>query len=153
MFGGNLKSDRLGDVWNTSDLFIRIRERDALGGRCGACELQGLCGGCRARAYGTTGDLMAEDPLCTHVPGTFDAALLPAPALTYGRAESTEIVWDDDARERMKRIPVFVRGMVVRAVEKTCREKGIGRVTVAELDRIRAGVPERYRVFGRKRAD
>ena len=29
------------------------------------------CGGCRARAYGMTGDLMAEDPLCTHTPGKF----------------------------------------------------------------------------------
>ena len=26
------------------------------------------CGGCRARAYGMTGDVMAEDPLCTHTP-------------------------------------------------------------------------------------
>jgi hypothetical protein len=37
-----------------------------LGGRCGECEMNGHCGGCRARAYGMTGDLMAEDPLCTH---------------------------------------------------------------------------------------
>ena len=27
-----------------------------LGGRCGPCEFNPLCGGCRARAYGTTGD-------------------------------------------------------------------------------------------------
>ena len=43
----------------------------SLGGRCGECEMNGHCGGCRARAYGMTGDLMAEDPLCTHTPGTF----------------------------------------------------------------------------------
>ena len=33
--------------------------------------MNGHCGGCRARAYGMTGDMMAEDPLCTHTPGTF----------------------------------------------------------------------------------
>ena len=33
--------------------------------------MNGHCGGCRARAYGMTGDSMAEDPLCTHTPGTF----------------------------------------------------------------------------------
>ena len=38
----------------------------------------------------------------------------------------TEIAWDDDARERMKKIPAFVRGMVVKAVEQSCRKSGIG---------------------------
>ena len=36
------------------------------------------CGGCRARAYGMTGDLMAEDPLCTHTPGKFAGSPLLA---------------------------------------------------------------------------
>jgi AdoMet-dependent heme synthase len=150
VFGGNLMTERLTDVWNESDLFVRIREREALGGRCGACELHRLCGGCRARAYGATGDLMAEDPLCTHVPGTFAGSpVLVMPKIEYGRSAVTEIAWDDDARARMKRIPAFVRGMVVRAIEKSCRESGVDRVTLAEIERIRAGVPERYRVFGR----
>ena len=33
----------------------------------------------------------------------------------------------------MKKIPAFVRGMVVRAVEESCRKNGIDRVTVEEL--------------------
>lgn len=41
----------------------------------------------------------------------------------------------------MKKIPAFVRGMGVRAVEDSCRRHGIGRVTVAELERIRARMP------------
>src|SRR5919204_562949 len=49
-------------------------------GRCGACEMNAQCGGCRARAYGMTGDLMAEDPLCTHTPGKFAGS----PVLTLG---------------------------------------------------------------------
>ena len=38
--------------------------------------MNGHCGGGRARAYGMTGDLMAEDPLCTHTPGTFTGSPL-----------------------------------------------------------------------------
>ena len=71
VFAGTLRKSSLAELWNSSDLFVGIRRRTSLGGRCGECEMNGHCGGCRARAYGMTGDLMAEDPLCTHVPGTF----------------------------------------------------------------------------------
>ena len=71
VFAGTLRSSSLADLWTSSELFTDIRRRTSLGGRCGECEMNGHCGGCRARAYGMTGDLMAEDPLCTHTPGTF----------------------------------------------------------------------------------
>jgi MoaA/NifB/PqqE/SkfB family radical SAM enzyme len=29
-----------------------------------------VCGGCRARAYATTGDYLAEEPYCVYKPGT-----------------------------------------------------------------------------------
>jgi hypothetical protein len=92
-----------------------------------------------------TGDLMAEDPLCTHTPGKFAGSpllpLLGAPAVEYGRESPPTIAWDDAAAARMKKIPAFVRGMVVRAVEDTCRRNGLDRVTVEELERIRARMP------------
>jgi radical SAM protein with 4Fe4S-binding SPASM domain len=163
VFAGSLRSATLADLWTTSALFADVRRRAALGGRCGACEMNTQCGGCRARAYGMTGDLMAEDPLCTHTPGTFaDSPLLrprrslgeggpggpPGPAaLEYGTDSATTIAWDDAAAERMKRIPAFVRGMVVRAVEDSCRKGGLDRVTVDELERIRARMPAR-KIFG-----
>jgi hypothetical protein len=107
--------------------------------------MNGHCGGCRARAYGMTGDLMAEDPLCTHTPGKFAGSPLlnfnrPA-AISYGDQVPTTITWDDAAAERMKRIPAFVRGMVVKAVEDSCRRNGIARVTAEELEKIRARMP------------
>ncbi len=145
VFAGNLRSSRVTDLWTSSPLFVDIRRRASLGGRCGACELNAHCGGCRARAYGMTGDLMAEDPLCTHTPGTFAnaPALAPAiaPAIEYGRESSPTIAWDEAAAARMKKIPAFVRGMVVKAVEESCRKNAISRVTVEELERIRARVP------------
>jgi hypothetical protein len=48
----------------------------------------------------------------------------------------------------MKKIPAFVRGMVVRAVEDSCRKNGLGRVTVDELERIRARMPT-PKIFGK----
>ena len=154
VFAGTLRSSTLADLWTSSELFAGIRRRTSLGGRCGECEMNGHCGGCRARAYGMTGDLMAEDPLCTHTPGTFAGSPLlaiqgHAPALAalgptaiqYGPESPATLAWDDGAAERMKKIPVFVRGMVVRAVEESCRKRGLDRVTVEELESIRARMP------------
>ena len=78
VFAGTLRNSSLADLWTSSALFADIRRRSSLGGRCGECELNSHCGGCRARAYGMTGDLMAEDPLCTHTPGTFAGSPLLA---------------------------------------------------------------------------
>ncbi len=39
LFGGNLREQRLREIWQSSELFVQIRERTRLGGRCGACEL------------------------------------------------------------------------------------------------------------------
>ena len=148
VFGGNLREETLADVWATSEPFIAIRKRNALGGRCGDCELNAMCGGCRARAYGATGDVMAEDPLCTHTPGRFAGSpLLTIPKIEYGRPAATELAWDDDARERMKQIPSFVRGMVVKAVESYCQKNGIDRVTAPHLDEIRSRMPT-AKLFG-----
>jgi radical SAM protein with 4Fe4S-binding SPASM domain len=150
VFAGSLRRSSLSALWSSSDLFTSIRQRTALGGRCGECELNAQCGGCRARAFGMTGELMAEDPLCTHTPGRFAGSplLLAANAgplqprmIEYGAEPASTIAWEEAASERMKKIPAFVRGMVVRAVEETCRKSGLDRVTVEELERIRARMP------------
>jgi radical SAM protein with 4Fe4S-binding SPASM domain len=166
VFAGNLRSSSLADLWTSSGLFADIRRRTSLGGRCGECEMNGHCGGCRARAYGMTGDFMAEDPLCTHTPGTFAGSPLltirgangvgppslrgfgeTPPMIEYGGESPKTIAWDDAAAERMKKIPAFVRGMVVGAVEESCRKSGLERVTVDELERIRARMPT-PKIFG-----
>ncbi|HKE82676.1 MAG TPA: radical SAM protein [Vicinamibacterales bacterium] len=152
VFAGNLLRTSLTNLWTSSELFTGIRRRTSLGGRCGACEMNAQCGGCRARAYGMTDDVMAEDPLCTHTPGTFAGSPLltlrgsgsPTSSertIEYGGESPTTIEWDDAAAARMKKVPAFVRGMVVRAVEDSCRKSGLERVTVEELERIRARMP------------
>ena len=71
-----------------------------------------------------------------------------ATTIEYGREAATTIAWDEAAAERMKKIPAFVRGMVIRAVEESCRKSGLERVTVEELERIRARMPT-PKMFGR----
>ncbi|MCA1563792.1 MAG: SPASM domain-containing protein, partial [Acidobacteria bacterium] len=173
VFAGSLRNASLTDLWRSSELFTGIRRRTSLGGRCGECEMNAHCGGCRARAYGMTGDLMAADPLCTHTPGRFAGSPLlvlrgpagadrghgvpasdgdrgggggsggaePGLEIEYGTESPPTIDWEDAAAARMKKIPAFVRGMVIRAVEDSCRRNGLDRVTVEELERIRARMP------------
>ena len=38
-------------------------------GDCGACQYLWACGGCRARAYYSTGSYMAAEPKCLFTPG------------------------------------------------------------------------------------
>ncbi len=157
LFAGNLTASGemgLREIWDASDLFVQLRRRDHLGGRCGPCELNNLCGGCRARAYGMTGDVLAEDPLCTHEPGSLQAAvdrLRPADvgAMEYGQpaTAAAALTWEPEAKERMQRIPAFVRGMVTRAVESWCEKNGVTVVSGPVLEEIRARMPT-PKVFG-----
>ena len=62
---GNVRTDSLVDVYRHSGLFRSLRDPAALQGACGRCEYSDLCGGSRARAYGVTGNYLADDPLCT----------------------------------------------------------------------------------------
>jgi radical SAM protein with 4Fe4S-binding SPASM domain len=65
---GNVRTDDLATLYRSHPLFVKLREDDALGGKCGKCEYRKLCGGSRARAYGTCGDMMAAEPLCNYIP-------------------------------------------------------------------------------------
>jgi len=56
-------------TWRDSELLKRIRDRANYTGKCASCEWRDICGGCRARAYATTGDYLAADPLCEYKSG------------------------------------------------------------------------------------
>ncbi|HVP56556.1 MAG TPA: radical SAM protein [bacterium] len=59
---GNVRRDRIADVWNTSPLlaFFRNAKTDDIP-KCKGCKYKYLCGGgCRAEAYFLEGDLMGE---------------------------------------------------------------------------------------------
>jgi AdoMet-dependent heme synthase len=63
---GNIRRQRFHDIWTDADVFHRLRDPHALNGKCGVCRFQSICAGCRARAYGTTGNYLAEEPFCVY---------------------------------------------------------------------------------------
>ena len=68
---GNVQNKPLNQVWDqlqTSELTLKLRDRNNLKGKCGVCEYREICGGCRTRAEIYTGDLFASDPACAYVP-------------------------------------------------------------------------------------
>jgi heme b synthase len=65
---GNVREKSLQEIWAQSEIFQRLRNINGYQGKCGRCEFRKICGGCRARAYETSGDYMAEEPYCIYEP-------------------------------------------------------------------------------------
>ena len=65
---GNVRTHDLADVYRNSEIFRALRDTDRLEGKCGVCEYRAVCGGSRARAYAMTGNYLASDPSCAHIP-------------------------------------------------------------------------------------
>lgn len=65
---GDVTRQSFGEVWTESPLFNRLRDISSIKGKCGACEYKRVCGGCRARAYETTGDYLEAEPYCIYQP-------------------------------------------------------------------------------------
>lgn len=68
---GNVRQRSLVDIYRHAPLFQDLRDTSKYGGRCGACEFVGVCGGSRSRAYAMSSDPLAEEPFCVYQPGTF----------------------------------------------------------------------------------
>ncbi len=67
-FSGDVRKQRLKEIWESSPVFLKLRDFSSLQGRCGRCEYVRVCGGCRARAFERSMDFMAEEPLCVYQP-------------------------------------------------------------------------------------
>jgi len=65
---GNVRKKSFREIWETSEVFENLRTTDGYQGKCGRCEFRKVCGGCRARAYETLGNYMAEEPYCIYEP-------------------------------------------------------------------------------------
>ncbi|WP_230879149.1 hypothetical protein [Planomonospora sp. ID67723] len=68
---GSVRVHPLTEIYRTSPVFTALRDPGLLAGRCGACEFRTVCGGSRSRAFATSGDVLAEEPWCSYVPGSF----------------------------------------------------------------------------------
>lgn len=65
---GNIKEQPFREIWENSQVFNDLRDPSRLKGKCGNCEYNEVCAGCRARAFAATGDYLAEEPYCIYVP-------------------------------------------------------------------------------------
>lgn len=74
MNAGNVRYRSLSSVYHDSDLFVALRDRTNLKGKCARCEYREVCGGSRARAWAVTGDAFASDPLCAYQPHTMEVS-------------------------------------------------------------------------------
>jgi len=66
---GNVREKPLRWIWSHSPDFNALRNFKKYEGKCGACKFVSICGGCRARAYSSTGNYLAEDPYCSYSAG------------------------------------------------------------------------------------
>lgn len=66
---GNVREESFRKIWDGSTLFGELRDLSNIKGKCGICEYKRVCGGCRARAYESTGDYLAAEPYCIYEPG------------------------------------------------------------------------------------
>jgi len=68
LVAGNVRKDRIADIYRNAPLFQKLHDPSQFQGRCGYCEYHAICGGSRARAFGATGNPLAEDPFCPYEP-------------------------------------------------------------------------------------
>lgn len=61
---GNIKEDDFENLWANNPILRDLRNKNILEGNCGECDYRYYCGGCRARAYGYTGNYLSPDPGC-----------------------------------------------------------------------------------------
>ncbi|NRA03775.1 MAG: radical SAM protein [Myxococcales bacterium] len=124
---GNVRELSFGEIWRTSPVLHELRDRKQLKGRCGRCEFNELCGGCRCRAYAFYGDYLQEDPACVYQPS--------GEPLQVGALR-----WSPEALARLERIPLaFIREKVKQGLESYARRHGIDRVTADVVKQALAG--------------
>jgi len=126
---GSLREKSFAEIWNNSSTLNELREAD-LKGRCGECEFESMCKGCRARAFVTTGDQMEEDSWCDYEPGKYGGKKLAfKEENTFGLDKKFELSWSEDAKKRLGKVPSFGKGMVIKRVEQYAKEKGYTEIT------------------------
>jgi radical SAM protein with 4Fe4S-binding SPASM domain len=122
---GNVRQQPFSEIWQTSPVLQQLRDMKQLKGRCGSCEYNELCGGCRCRAYAAYGDYLQEDPACTYQPSG-----RPLPTI--------DIQWSDVAQARLERIPLaFIRDKVKKGLEAYAQRQ---RITLITPDVMKAGM-------------
>ena len=132
---GNVRDQSLAEIWTTSPVLRDLRDRTKLKGRCGECEFNELCGGCRCRAQAAFGDYLQEDPSCTFQP-------------TRKALELPDVFWTTEAQARLNRIPIkFIREKVRKGLEAYAQRNNQTVISTKVMDDGLAGM-DRPAAFG-----
>ena len=144
---GDLRQRSFADIWRDAPLFCDAPRRASSAAAAGECEYRGLCGGCRARAFAATGDMLAEDPSCSYEP-TGDAALIErARPVTYGmRRRPAPCAGRRRPRRASSRIPSFVRGVVAGRWRTTRAGRVLPRSLSELMQEVRRAMPVDFSV-------
>ncbi len=127
---GSLHEQSFGNIWASSEVFRQLRT-PKLSGKCGECEFQVMCGGCRARPLASHGDLFGEDELCNYVPQ--GGAVIQPLAVD----ETRPLFWDQDAMDRLGKLPFFLQKMIRARVERAAHNRQLHRVSLKLMDELR----------------
>jgi radical SAM protein with 4Fe4S-binding SPASM domain len=128
---GNIRDAKFWEIWDQSPTFQSLRN-PTLGGKCGSCEFQQLCGGCRARPLAMGGGLMDSDPWCNYLPEEGTAVIQPL------IEQEKKLIWNKEAEKRLARVPSFLRKMVKKRAESYVQELGMHVVTEEHLATLSA---------------
>jgi radical SAM protein with 4Fe4S-binding SPASM domain len=107
---GNLRQTGFDRLWNESPILNELRS-PRLKGKCGDCEFEVLCGGCRARPFASHGDYLDEDLWCLYTPKG-------GPKIKPMVEEEIKLIWSKEAEERLARLPFFLQKMIKGRVER-----------------------------------
>jgi len=111
---GNVRNRDFKSIWENSRIFNMLRDRDSFTGQCRTCPYRNICGGCRARAYHYTVDLLGDDPGCVINRRLWES--LKAHGKPVG---ITEVNWVDESV--VLRVPALYVPDYYRAIEAKAR--------------------------------
>jgi radical SAM protein with 4Fe4S-binding SPASM domain len=128
---GSIRKESFWQIWDNAPTFKQLRN-PTLNGKCGQCEFQKLCGGCRARPLAMGGSLMDADPWCSHTPSSV-AMIEPLVV-----ENNSQVTWSPEAEKRLERVPGFLRKMVRKRAEAHVAELGESIITTKHMATLAA---------------
>jgi len=126
---GSIRGESFWNIWDNSPTFAQL-SAPQLEGKCGRCEYQQLCGGCRARPLALGQGLMAEDPWCGYQPQNGEV-IQP-----LKEQDEATVTWSPEAEQRLTRVPGFLHKMVKKRAESYVRDLGESMVTVEHMQTL-----------------
>jgi len=120
---GNVKTMEFKEIWERSRIFNLLRERENFTGKCKTCPYRNICGGCRARAYHYTLDLLGDDPGCIINKQVWEEFV------KHGKPKGiTEVSWVDESvviRSPILYVPSYYRAIEVKGEKLLSKESEI----------------------------